>query len=82
MRYIIYEVQITCMQFFMVVHDQDAREEPQCGLVNNYGGDYDSVIGYSTQVPRVVALRLQPNQPTLHGVTTTASDLTTYPLLD
>ncbi|KAF3446389.1 hypothetical protein FNV43_RR11568 [Rhamnella rubrinervis] len=58
----------------------DAREEdPHYGLVDN-GGDYD-LIGYSSEVPRIFALRLQPNCPNLHSATA-GSDLTTYPLLE
>ncbi|XP_015876005.1 agamous-like MADS-box protein AP3 [Ziziphus jujuba] len=59
----------------------DAREDdPHYGLVDNRG-DYESVIGYSTEiVPRMFALRLQPNQPNLHSGT--GSDLIAYPLLE
>ncbi|KAH7524156.1 hypothetical protein FEM48_Zijuj06G0089300 [Ziziphus jujuba var. spinosa] len=60
---------------------KDAREDdPHYGLVDNRG-DYESVIGYSTEiVPRMFALRLQPNQPNLHSGT--GSDLIAYPLLE
>nr|QQL01545.1 DEFICIENS [Ceropegia sandersonii] len=65
--------------------EMDARQEdPHYGLVDN-GGDYNSVVGFTNGGgvghPRILALRLQPNQPNLY-TTTGASDLTTFHLLD
>ncbi|PON51997.1 MADS-box transcription factor [Parasponia andersonii] len=42
------------------------NDDSDYGLVDA-GGDYDSVTGYSNGIPGVFALRLQPNQPTLHN---------------
>lgn len=58
---------------------QDARQEdPHYGLVDN-GGDYNSVVGFTNGGPRILALRLQPNQPNLFSG---GSDLTTFHLLE
>ncbi|KAI5656124.1 hypothetical protein M9H77_24917 [Catharanthus roseus] len=59
----------------------DARQEdPHYGLVDN-GGDYNSVLGFPNGAPpRLLALRLQPNQPNLHSGG--GSDLTTFHLLE
>ncbi|KAE8707936.1 Floral homeotic protein DEFICIENS [Hibiscus syriacus] len=55
-----------------LLHERDAlKEDP---------GDYDTLIGHQNGGPRISALRLLPNHPSLHGGG--GSDLTTYPLLD
>ncbi|XWS24434.1 hypothetical protein CRYUN_Cryun28dG0101700 [Craigia yunnanensis] len=64
-----------------LLHRLDAIKEDPYGLVDN-GGDYDTVIGYQNGGPRILALRLQPNHPNLHGGGGGGSDLTTYPLLE
>uniref|UniRef100_A0A5B7BVC5 Putative AP3 n=1 Tax=Davidia involucrata TaxID=16924 RepID=A0A5B7BVC5_DAVIN len=50
-------------------------EDPHYGFVDN-GGDYGSVFGCSHGGPSILALRLQPNHPSLH--TGGGSDHTTY----
>ncbi|KAM7514091.1 hypothetical protein LguiA_003674 [Lonicera macranthoides] len=66
-----------------LLHEFDREEDPHYGYVDN-GGDYESIIGYSSHgggPPRILALRLQPNQPNLHSGTG-GSDLTTFALLE
>ncbi|KAG2400671.1 Floral homeotic protein [Vigna angularis] len=63
-----------------LLRDLDARaEDPRFALIENAGGEYDSVIGFSNLGPRMFALSLQPSHPSAHSGPT--SDLTTYPLL-
>ncbi|KAE8682146.1 Floral homeotic protein APETALA 3 [Hibiscus syriacus] len=62
-----------------LLHELDALKEDPYGLVDN-GGDYNTLIGYQNGGPRISALRLLPNHPSLHSGR--GSDLTTYPLLD
>ncbi|PPS05197.1 hypothetical protein GOBAR_AA15480 [Gossypium barbadense] len=62
-----------------LLHELESLKEDPYGLVDN-GGDYDTLIGYQNGGPRIFALRLQPNHPSLHSGG--GSDLTTYPLLD
>ncbi|TYG70094.1 hypothetical protein ES288_D05G284700v1 [Gossypium darwinii] len=62
-----------------LLHELESLKEDPYGLVDN-GGDYDTLVGYQNGGPRIFALRLQPNHPSLHSGG--GSDLTTYPLLD
>ncbi|PIN21683.1 MADS box transcription factor [Handroanthus impetiginosus] len=68
-----------------LVLEFDARhEDPHYGLVEN-DGDYNSVLGFPSGGPRIIALRLPPNHhpnhhPALHSGG--GSDLTTFALLE
>nr|ABQ59274.4 deficiens 1 protein [Eustoma grandiflorum] len=58
----------------------DARQEdPHYGLVEN-AGDYHSLIGFPIGGHHLLALFLQPNQPSFHSGG--GSDLTTFALLE
>nr|BAK20024.1 PgMADS protein9 [Panax ginseng] len=77
-----------------LLHEFELREEdPRYGLVENGGEEYEydsSVVGYSQEavlLPRILAFRLQLNQPNLHsgagaGAGAGGSDLTTFALLE
>lgn len=71
-----------------LLHELDAIKEDPYGLVDNGGGDYDTIIGYQNGgPPRIFAVRVHhPNHPNFHGGSGSSggggSDLTTYPLLE
>ncbi|KAK6792978.1 hypothetical protein RDI58_012059 [Solanum bulbocastanum] len=60
---------------------KDARQEDPYGGLVEQEGDYNSVLGFPTGVPHILALRLQPNNNHHHHLHSGGgSDITTFAL--